>query len=177
MKSECVDNDLLPSPPHNCSREKITPWRKKLSQGEGTGGGRIIPGRGINLLFRDIHSNAVVGFKKRLLSRPAVPRNGCATLFSTPISLLSLSLSFFQSYLLSRCSRRTSSTLKRRDQNSNESECIATKERRGWEEGEKIESRDDVCGGWKRRATKLEGRTVPDQPRDIHSSVAGYISG
>lgn len=42
------------------------------------------------------------------------------------------------------------------------------------EDEKKIESSDHVCGGWKRKATKLEGRTVPDQPTDIRSSVAGY---
>lgn len=60
--------------------------------GRRDGRGRIIPVRGINLLFRDIHSNAAAGFKKRLLERPVTPFHSCATLFPTRlrISLSSL---------------------------------------------------------------------------------------
>lgn len=60
--------------------------------GRRDGRGRIIPVRGINLLFRDIHSNAAAGFKKRLLERPVTPFHSCATLFPTRLRI-SLSLS------------------------------------------------------------------------------------
>lgn len=89
--------------------------------GRRDGRGRIIPVRGINLLFRDIHSNAAAGFKKRLLERPVTPFHSCATLFPTRLRIsLSLSLPYFIMTFprplslffllilspLSRCSRR-----------------------------------------------------------------------
>lgn len=63
----------------------IIPWirlrKRLLSEEKGDGRGRIIPVRGINLLFRDTHSNAAVRDLKSGCS--SAPFHGCVTLFAT----------------------------------------------------------------------------------------------
>lgn len=103
----------------------IIPWirlrKRLLSEEKGDGRGRIIPVRGINLLFRDTHSNAAVRDLKSGCSSAPFPRlrdiiRDCESLslFSYFIMTFLLSLFLFFLLILSPLSEMFSQDLEER---------------------------------------------------------------